>query len=181
MTQEAFDLLLNKLDADAERAAGKYEHIRRSLIKFFESRGCHTPEDEADETIDRVARRVSEGVDIHTDNPFLYCYGVALRVLQEYQRRRQRERTAVLPPAPAEASEVGRRLECMERCLTKLPADSRELIVRYAQMDQRTRAEDRLEMAKRMNVSLNTLRIRVHRVREGLEVCVKRCLRGTGE
>jgi RNA polymerase sigma factor (sigma-70 family) len=176
MTQEAFNLLLLKLDADAERAAEKYEHIRRSLIKFFESRGCHTPEDEADETFDRVARRVSEGVDIHTDNPFLYCYGVALRVLQEYQRRQQRERAAVLPPAPAEASELEQRLECMERCLAKLPTANRDLIVSYAQMNKSTRVADRLEMAKRMNVSLNTLRIRVHRIREGLEVCIKRCL-----
>jgi DNA-directed RNA polymerase specialized sigma24 family protein len=176
MTREAFDLLLRKLDRDAERAAEMYEHIRSSLIKFFESRGCLTPEDETDETIDRVARRVSEGVDIQTDNSFLYFYGVALRVLQEYQRRRQRERTTVLPPAPPEAAELEQRLECMERCLSKLPAESRELVVRYAQMSKRTRVEDRLKLAERMNISLNTLRIRVHRIREGLETCVKRCL-----
>jgi DNA-directed RNA polymerase specialized sigma24 family protein len=31
-------------------------------------------------------------------------------------------------------------------------------------------------MAERMGVSLNTLRIRVHRIREQLEQCVKRCV-----
>src|SRR5918912_468429 len=87
LTQEAFDRLLAWLDPDQARAGQKYEEIRRSLVKFFEFRGCLTPDEQADETIDRVARRISEGVEVLTDNQFLYFYGVALRVLQEYQRK----------------------------------------------------------------------------------------------
>ncbi len=60
LTPEAFDTLLACLDRDRDRAAEKYEEIRNALITFFEHRGCLSPEEYADETINRVARRISE-------------------------------------------------------------------------------------------------------------------------
>ena len=65
LTKEAFDGLLAWLDADPHEAARKYEQIRRSLIRFFETRRCATPGDQADKVIDRVARRLAEGADIY--------------------------------------------------------------------------------------------------------------------
>jgi hypothetical protein len=87
LTRSALDRLLGWLDSDPAAAAKKYEHIRRALIKYFESHGCRTPEDQADSAIDRVARRVDEGVEIGVDEPAMYFFGVARHVLQEYQRR----------------------------------------------------------------------------------------------
>ena len=60
LTKEALDGLLECLSADRELAAEAYEEIRRKLITFFEFRGCLTPQDQADETIHRVARRIQE-------------------------------------------------------------------------------------------------------------------------
>ena len=54
LTQESFDRLLAWLGPGPEEAGRRYEEIRRSLIKIFTCRGCHEPEDMADETINRV-------------------------------------------------------------------------------------------------------------------------------
>src|SRR5215216_8153127 len=75
LTQEAFDKLLTALGEDQESAAEKYLEIRSNLVRFFEWRGCPFPEDHADETINRVARRLFEGEQI--ENPSGYCMGVA--------------------------------------------------------------------------------------------------------
>ena len=58
-------------------------------LEFFEARGSHTPDEHADETFDRVMRRISEGERI--ENPAGYCYGVARFVWKEASRRRSRE------------------------------------------------------------------------------------------
>ena len=59
LTPEAFARLLAALDPDRERAGLRYENIRRKLIEFFEARGSNSPADNADETINRVARRLA--------------------------------------------------------------------------------------------------------------------------
>ena len=61
LKQEEFDRLLCWLDPDPERAGLTYEKIRWRLVAILASRGCTSPEELADETIDRVARRVVEG------------------------------------------------------------------------------------------------------------------------
>lgn len=76
--------LLAQLDADRESAAEKYEQIRQKLTKFFQWRGCLTPDECVDLAIDRVTRRIAEGVEITTRDPYLYFHGVAINVLREY-------------------------------------------------------------------------------------------------
>jgi len=173
LTGDALHDLLGWLDSNPERAGEKYEQIRASLIKFFESRACLTPEEQADETIDRVARRLSEGVVIQTTNPFLYFYGIALRVLQEYWR--QRPVFQIVLPAE-NAIEQESRLDCMEDCLRKLPGDIVELLTEYCGGNGEQRSDRRRKMADRLGISLNTLRIKVHRVREQLGACLARCI-----
>ena len=72
MTQESFDSLLAWLDADRERAGRRYEEIRRRLIKILACRGCHDPEDLADEAINRVAGKVGEVAKDYSGDPALY-------------------------------------------------------------------------------------------------------------
>src|SRR2546421_3106679 len=81
LTGEAFSKLLAHLDPDGERAGEKYEDLRRTLIKFFEWRGAPFPEDHADETFNRVARKLNEGIEIK--NVGGYCYEVARLVCLE--------------------------------------------------------------------------------------------------
>src|SRR5262249_53598701 len=58
LTQESFDRLLLWLDPDREQEGRKYELIRLRLIKVFNRYGWTTPEDLADESINRVARKI---------------------------------------------------------------------------------------------------------------------------
>src|SRR5262245_9712048 len=173
LTEDALHNLLAWLDPDRGHAGEKYEQIRASLMKFFESRGCVTPDEQTDQTIDRVARRLSEGVVIHTPNPFLYFYGVALRVLQEYRRRRPVPE--IVPPVHNTFEQLSR-LDCMEDCLRKHPQHIVELLTEYCAGTREERSEKRKNIAEELGVSLNTLRIRVHRIREQLGSCLSGCV-----
>jgi len=179
LTQEAFDKLLLCLDPDRERAGEKYETVRHKLIKFFEWQGCSFPEDYTDKTINRVAKKIDEGEEIH--NPYRYIHGVARRVFMEYLREWEKERAALdhWPPVQTslEDASESERLQCLEQCLQDLPPESRELITQYHQGDKRVRIENRGKLAARLKIPLNALRIRVHRLREKLEACVEDCLK----
>ena len=175
LTQEAFDRLLRWLDADPDAAARKYEQTRRSLLKFFECRRCVSAEEQVDRVIDRVARRVSEGVDVYAANPILYFHGVALNVFQEYLRR-QRAPLLMPVPQPEDSVRMQQRLECMESCLDGLPSETRRMMVDYCTVDPSSKRRARETLAQRLGMSVNSLRIRVHRVREQLERCVTICL-----
>ena len=59
LTSEDFDGLLAALNSDSDRAGQMYQDIRDHLIRIFVWRGCSEAEDYADETINRVARKLS--------------------------------------------------------------------------------------------------------------------------
>lgn len=175
LTRPALDRLLGWLDADKIAAAKKYEQTRRALIKYFESRGCHTPEDQADRTIDRVAKRIDEGAAVWVDEPAMYFYGVAKHVLQEYYRRKSGSWNSALY-VPDDAESLHRRFDCMGRCFDALAAESRELLADYCGSEKREKERARRRLAETLGVSLNTLRLRVHRLREQLARCVRGCM-----
>src|SRR6266550_6910983 len=81
LTQEAFDRLLASMGGDRESAGEQYLETRSKLVRFFEWRGTSFPEDHADETINRVAKRLSEGE--HIRELPKYFFGVARLVLLE--------------------------------------------------------------------------------------------------
>src|SRR5262245_65972612 len=83
LTPASFDSLLAQLGPDRESAARAYLELRRALFIFFATRGAASPDEMADETINRVARRLSEGERITTENPSNYFYGVARNVWRE--------------------------------------------------------------------------------------------------
>src|SRR5215471_11845056 len=83
LSREEFEEFLACLDPDRERAGQKYEQIRRALITFFRCRGSMSPEESADETIDRVIRRMS---DTGIEDMMSFTRGVARHVLAESHR-----------------------------------------------------------------------------------------------
>jgi len=180
LSREAFESLLAQLGPDRERAGEHYESIRRRLVRLFEWRGCEFPEELADETFDRVARRLAEGLTIQSQDPYSFFCGVAHLVHKEVLRERARERQAIesgdgVPSsAPEEEEPEDRRLGCIHLCLGQLPADQRQLILDYHQGEDRIRT--RQELSSRLRLPMNALRIRVHRARRQLEDCLARCL-----
>jgi RNA polymerase sigma factor (sigma-70 family) len=189
LSQEALEKLLARFDPDFERAGETYEFVRNNLIKYFECRGCTSPSDLADKTINRVACKIDEGEAIEETHLFNYFYGVARNIYREQQRRPDRGTNDIesisRSELPSQDPRTGntqqkidleQRLECLEDCLAKLPQENREMILAYYQEDMGASVRKRKEMAMRFGVQLNNLYIRVHRIRERLEKCVSDCL-----
>lgn len=179
LTSEGLEALLAALDPDRDSAGRRYETIRRKLIRLFEWRGCDAPEDLADETINRVARRMAEGVELRSSDPYGYFCGVAHLVYKEVLRSSARERAALeagdWPSAAAEEPSSDRRLQCLRRCLGQIPQDQRRLVLVYHQEDNHI--QSRRALSQELGIPMNALRIRVHRLRRRLEECVQECLR----
>src|ERR1041385_1863415 len=113
-TQEDFDRLLSWLDPDRDRAGGRHEKIRRKLILFFASRGGASPEDMADECINRVIKRLPEIEPQYTGSPEIYFFGVAKVIVLEWPRKDRPIEIPWVGPASPEREE---RMACLDGCL----------------------------------------------------------------
>src|SRR4029434_3909531 len=124
LDQEAFDKLLLALGDDRDSGGQKYLEIRSNLIRFFEWRGCPFPEDHADETINRMAKRVAEGEGVLT--PSGYAMGGArVRVLESVKSRKREQAALTEMTTNAEAyapeDDGEDRIQCLRQCLDSLP------------------------------------------------------------
>lgn len=175
LTQNNFDCLLDWLDANRTKAGEKYEMIRRGLIDIFDYRGCIGSEDLADETIDRVAKKVNEIKETYDGDPSRYFYGVGKKVHMEYLKKK---RFAELPPvleAP-QSTEVETQYACLDKCMGQLTVHSRTLILQYYSERKQAKIDSRRNILKVLNLKPSALRVRVYRIRQTLEKCVKQCL-----
>ncbi|HEV2765592.1 MAG TPA: hypothetical protein VGV38_21595 [Pyrinomonadaceae bacterium] len=179
LTQEQFHELLTWLDADLARAGEKYEVIRRRLITIFLNRGCAEAEDLADETINRVARRVADLKETYVGEPALYFYGVAKNVHREHRRRCSRRSQG--PPPEPDRGEMEPHLKCLDECLEKLRPESRQLILRYYEEQKQAKITSHKEMGTVLRLNPGALRARAHRIRLKLEQCVRECLERAAE
>jgi DNA-directed RNA polymerase specialized sigma24 family protein len=173
LKQEDFDRLLSWLDPEPERAGTIYEKIRWRLIAILASRGCPIPEELADETIDRVARRVADIRETYVGDKAIYFLGVANNVHHEYLKR------PAMPESPESVDDLEAKERthlCLEKCLEILLPDSRQLITRYYAEDKRAKIDLRKNIAEEFGINLNTLRLRALRIREKLQKCIERCL-----
>ncbi len=177
MTQDAFDAFLDSLADDRDDAGERYLEIRNNLIKFFEWRGGPFPEDHADETLNRIAKRVYEKEDLR--NPASYYLGVARMILLEINRERIRQDQTLREfPAATVTSypdESESRVTCLRHCLQQLSADNRELILSYYNGESGQQIDSRKRLADKLGISVATLRMRALRIREHLERSVKNC------
>jgi DNA-directed RNA polymerase specialized sigma24 family protein len=177
LTAVGLSRLLAALHRDGDAAAGEYERLRRTLVRFFDWRGAWPPDECADETIDRVARRLGEGTPI--DDVWSYAVGVARLVLLERRRMPvtapiEAAGTLVDPARPPDPADVGLH-DCLESCLAALDTDSRVLVLEYYQGERGTKIDNRQRLASALGITSNALRSRVQRIRERLEACVHEC------
>jgi len=173
LSEQSFESLLHWLDPDRDRAGKRYEDIRCRLIKIFSSRGCAEPDYLADETINRVARRVEEIAKTYQGDPALYFYGVANKIhLEQLKKQKPLTRTPVVPAA----NDFEEEYICLERCIGYLPVDSRDLVLQYYDHEQHAKVRKRQHLAERLGIGLNALRIRAHRTRLALRKCIMSCL-----
>jgi hypothetical protein len=173
MTQEAFDRLLAWFHSDRNLAGEKYEIIRRGLTQFFGRRGCLDPAELADETIDRVIKKLPEIYDQYTGEQAKYFYGVAHFIYQEYLRRPQ-----IIPSAtePNDSIFQERKDQCRQQCLAKLSAEDRLLITEYYLKEKKEKIEHRRKLAIQYELNSNALTVRAFRIRSSLNRCLEECL-----
>jgi DNA-directed RNA polymerase specialized sigma24 family protein len=168
-----FEALLRWLDRDREEAGRRYEYIRNRLIRIFGCRGCPEPDILADEAINRVARKVEELATTYQGDPVLYFYGVANKIHLEQLKK---VRPQVTEWQHTQEDDYGPEFECLDRCMDKLPMNNRELVLKYYDHERDAKIAQRRLLAETLNIGLNALRIRAHRIRLVLYQCIKGCL-----
>ena len=179
---ERFDDLLTWLDPDRELASSIYLSIRQSLLRIFAWNRCSDPEGMTDETFDRVARQVPTLRHSFKGNPRLFFYGVANNLIREYRKKIRLHvpiEEVELPGPPAQYLEEEtseQRSDCLAKCLRTLPKNKRELVLSYYAKEKHAKIVLRAEMARELGISIETLRVRVLRIRTALEACIERCL-----
>lgn len=176
--KELFDELLDWLDSDREVAGQKYETIRSGLVRIFVSHGISDGAFYADETIDRVIRRLPEIKPTFVGEPARYFSGVARKVLFEAIRK-DKVVTDVIPERATEEAHNSEMFDCLRECLEHLPLDRQELILDYHLYQGRAKVEHHREMAAELSISEGALRTRAHHLRVNLEKCVLECLEGS--
>jgi DNA-directed RNA polymerase specialized sigma24 family protein len=193
LTEHGFSRLLEWLDDGGGDSKGEtYLEMRRRLVSYFDRRNRPSPDELADETLNRIARTLEQDGEIAVRPPARFCYVTARFVLLEDVRKREHANLPLEGPrgtatsgtpgfacAPVqdddEAAAKEQRLGCLERCLDTLKPDQRELIVGYHHDARREKIERRRDLAKQLGISMNALAIRACRIRDALETCVEGC------
>ena len=158
--------------------------MRRRLSAYFDRKNCHAPDDLADETLNRIARRLEEEGSLVEGPPARYCYIVAKFVFLEFTREAKRGAAHVdalartvdrARGAPTVDDEERREalLENLDACLERLSRADRDLILDYYRPADESVAARRQALAKRLGLTTNALAIRACRIRTTLERCVR--------
>jgi RNA polymerase sigma factor (sigma-70 family) len=182
---QSFDEILAWLDPNREVAGHLYVQLRHDLYKIFTWNRCSDPEGLTDEVFDRVAKKVHHLQSAFVGDPRLFFYGVARNLIKEQAKQVKTQVPLEGADLPAvqltEAKEetASMREECLQSCLQKLSSDKRELILNYYAKEKQSKIDHRIEMARQLGTSVETLRVRVYRIRGTLEQCIERCLNRT--
>lgn len=168
--QTILDGLFQLLEPDAPSVEEGFRRCRLKLIKFFAWRHCEDPDNLADETISRLLKNVRADLEISSDNPYSYVYAIAVNVFKEYLRVKKKGAMLTQLDEAREIVVLPVTDDCKKQCFEQLSHDKRELLVHYYSGD-----EDRNEIASEQGLSLNALRLQVHRIKQGLRRCYEDC------
>ena len=180
---ESFEEILAWLNPDRAIAATMYVQLRHDLAKIFTFRGCTDPEGLTDEVFDRVAKKVHEVQPTYVGDPRLYFRAVANNLVKEDLKRARTqvslEESELREPTTTESDkdDAEDTEECLHSCLQKLSADNRKLIMDYYAKEKQAKIDHRSELAQQFGISVETLRVKVYRIRVSLQGCIERCLK----
>ncbi len=180
---EEFDALLAALASNGEDPGMAYEKVRRRLILYFNARSVQDPELAADETLDRLARKISDFVPGGPESLTAFVYAFANNVRHEAYRRASRNPLmdeAFLPeigvPAGSINEAVDRRIECLTECLKGLPEIDRKLLIEYYSEERAKKIELRKKISSREGISINNLHTKIYRIRSRIRKKILECL-----
>jgi len=135
---------------------------------------------------DRVARKIRDVRPTYTGDPRLYFRAVANNLVKENFKKIKTQialedvdlTKQQISEADAKDAEIE---ECLHVCLQELSSDKRELILAYYAKEKQAKIDHRRELAERFGISVETLRVRTHRICLSLETCIERRLRRNGQ
>jgi RNA polymerase sigma factor (sigma-70 family) len=179
---ESFEEILAWLDPDREVAAANYVQLRHNLVQTFIWRQCSDPEGMTDEVFDRVARKVHEVRPTYQGDPRRYFHAVARNLIKENLKKIKTQvsledtdlATQQITQTEDETVDME---ECLQFCLQEMSADKRELIRGYYAKEKQAKIEHRRELAQRLGIPIETLRVRAYRSTTSLKQCIERCLK----
>jgi RNA polymerase sigma factor (sigma-70 family) len=178
---ESFEEILAWLNPKRDVAGAMYVQLRHDLEKFFISRSSADPEGLTDEVLDRVARKIREIKPSYVGDPRAYFFAVANNLIKENFRKIKTHASSedidLSPQLTTEGEQDDTDIhDCLDKCLQKLSVEQRKLIVEYYAKEKQAKIDHRNELAQRFGISVETLRVRVFRIRASLEECIERCL-----
>ena len=183
-SESSFARFLSWIDNGRESEGQEYLALRGRLVAYFERKGCDVPGELADETLERANRRLDEVGQIDVETPAKFCYITAKFVFLEYLRSGRRKEspveTADLENFEAQTSdgddeEKETLSRCLDRCISTITAEDRDLIFGYYFGERRAKIDHRRELAAKLGLTPNALAIRACRIRERLELCIRKC------
>jgi hypothetical protein len=176
LTSESLKKLLRSFSDDNAAAGAAYTKLRDSLVRFFALKGDINPGEAADETLDRVALKFSQNTEIADSTK--YSFGVARLIFLERLKEAKKEEIAAkvfytdrisLKP-DKEIDEFS----TLRECFNQLNVEEKTVLELYfADLPPAALCEQRKNLTIRHNITLNNLRLKVFRLRERLEKCVK--------
>jgi len=187
ITLQNFEEMLAWLDRDREVAAQRYLQLREDLTNVFRWRGCSDPDGLVDEVFERVAKKVYEIKPNYQGDPRLYFRAVANNLVKENLKKAKNQVSLedIDLPQPittkSDEDEAADIEECLQTCLQNLSAENRKLILDYYAKEKQAKIDHRSELAQQLNTSVQTLRVRVYRVRQSLQECIAQCLKRKGK
>lgn len=178
---ESFEEILAWLHPDRDVAGTMYVQLRDDLAKLFIWGRCADPEGLTDEVFDRVAKKVHEVRPTYVGDPRLYFRAVANNLIKENHRKIKTHASLkdvdLLQQLTTESENDDADIaDCLDLCLQRLSGKQRELIMEYYAKEKQAKIYHRSKLAQRFGISVETLRVRVFRIRASLEECIQRCL-----
>lgn len=174
-TPEEYEKLLLWFHDDQNIAGESLTKIQTRLIQIFTARQCIDADELAYEVINRVAVRI-DSVREKYPTAALCCLAFVEHVYQEWLRDQIKRNKAKEPPKPRASEELEREDRCLTKCLANLEDADRRLFVRYFGGEGRARIEAREVLAKELGLTPNALRIKAHRLRKRMRLCIEECL-----
>jgi RNA polymerase sigma factor (sigma-70 family) len=178
---ESFNEILAWLNPDRDVAGEMYVQLRDDLAQLFTWRQCADPEGLTDEVFDRVARKVHQVRPGYVGDPRLYFLAVANNLVKENFRKVKSyvslTELDLSQQLTTEDKEDDANIhDCLDECSKKLSSEERELLTAYYAKEKQAKIDHRSELAQQFGMSVQTLRVRVFRIRRSLAQCIERCV-----
>ncbi len=170
------DLLLDWLSPDSDEALKNYYRLRRKLTTYFWN--FIDPESLADDAIDRAVEKLNQGKATPQSKAETYIMSIARNMTREQFRELRMEiyddTLYVTRGHQESAKPTEEQYTLLWECIERELDDSADLFLSYCLgKSEGSTKEFRNELAKSSGMTLNNLRVKVHRMKKKLARCIK--------